>query len=173
MFQLRYTLFQKKRNFNLSFFPGDPGSVTLTTLICLFSRAPISCTRIHVRVPLISQSLHVCPPNFGQWAPLHFPWCPWVTDPDTLLQKKDNFKNVAFLLEKSVRVMLKIMKPTKNSTSATFILFWYVLHCTGHFFWIVGSETFETMKLGHQSGCSFFMTILSHFGFIIFSMTRN
>ncbi len=44
--------------------------------------------------------------------------------------------------------MLKIMKPTKNSTSGTFILLWYVLHCTGHFLWV---------KLGHQSGGSFFM----------------
>ncbi len=63
-------------------------------------------------------------------------------------------------------IMLKghgeIMKPAKNSTSGTFILLWYVLHCTEHLFWIGGSETFETiphqkkMKLGHQTGYSFF-----------------
>ncbi len=57
--------------------------------------------------------------------------------------------------------MLKIMKPAKSSISGTFILLWHVLHCTGHFSWIGGSDV-------HVS-C--FMTILSHFGFIIFSMT--
>ncbi len=52
--------------------------------------------------------------------------------------------------------MLKIMKTAKNSISGTFILLWYVLHCTEHF--------------GVHFSC--FMTILSHFGFIFSSMTH-
>ena len=55
------------------------------------------------------------------------------------------------VMQKPLWVMLKMMKPAKNSTSGTFIVLWYVLHCTGHFFWIGGLE-----NLGHQSGCSFF-----------------
>ncbi len=57
-------------------------------------------------------------------------------------------------------VMLKIMKPAKNSISGTFILPWHVLHCTEHFFWTLFGELWhpsENIKLGDQSGCSFFM----------------
>ncbi len=81
-------------------------------------------------------------------------------------------------LRSCLRVMLKIMKPAKNSISGTFILLWHVLHCAEHFFWIYHfvwaivapiKKWSHGIKVGVHFSC--FMTILSHFGFIIFSMT--
>ncbi len=72
-----------------------------------------------------------------------------------------------------LRIMLKIMKPTKKSISGTFILLSYSAWTSSsvgnksHFLSLVWSWG---IKVGVHFSC--FMTILSHFGFIIFSMTR-
>ena len=63
----------------------------------------------------------------------------------TITQLLIGLELFCFLSQSAGRVMLKIMKPAKNSVSGTFILPWHVLHCTEHFFWICGSETFETI----------------------------
>ena len=74
-----------------------------------------------------------------------------------------------------LKVMLKIMKPANYITSGTFILLWCVLHWTCHTPFCLGNcgphqeKWCWDIKVGVHFLC-FFMTILSHFAFIIFNM---